>query len=140
MNGTHEAEPCGLLRRLVIMLYDGVVIVALWLLAGAIALPFIAADTMAGKHPVFTLYLVLVWFAYLAWCWQHGGMTLGMRAWRVRLGTDSGTVMDTWRSGGRFAASLVAALPLGAGFLWALTDPDRRTWHDRWSGTRLVRF
>jgi uncharacterized RDD family membrane protein YckC len=29
-------------------------------------------------------------------------------------------------------------LPLGLGFFWVLFDRDRRAWHDRLSGTRLV--
>jgi len=32
--------------------------------------------------------------------------------------------------------SLLAA---GLGFWWAWIDPDRLTWHDRASGTRLLR-
>ena len=39
----------------------------------------------ALKDWAYTLYLLVVWFLYLAWCWRKGGMTVGMRAWRVRI-------------------------------------------------------
>ena len=132
-------RPCGLPRRLLIMLYDGLVVIALWILAGAIALPFIDEGTRAGTHAGFSLYLLLVGYGYFAWCWQHGGMTLGMRAWRVRLVSDTGEPMNAWRSAGRLLGAFVSALPCGAGFVWSLFDDHRRTWHDRWSHSRLVR-
>lgn len=43
------------------------------------------------------------------------------------------------RSVGRRLAMFVSALPLGLGFLWSLWDPERRTWHDLLTGTRVVR-
>jgi uncharacterized RDD family membrane protein YckC len=36
-------------------------------------------------------------------------------------------------------ASLVASCSAGLGFWWAWIDRDRLAWHDRASGTRLVR-
>jgi hypothetical protein len=39
----------------------------------------------------------------------------------------------------RFAASWVALLPAGAGYWWVLFDSDRCCWHDRLSGTRVIR-
>lgn len=137
--GTTPPAACGLPRRLLAMLYDGLVVVALWILAGALALPITGAGTRAGTDPGFTLYLLLIWYGYFAWCWQHGGMTLGMRAWRIRLLSDTDEPLTWWRSGQRLLAAVVSALPAGAGFIWSLFDAEKKAWHDRWSGTRLVR-
>lgn len=38
----------------------------------------------------------------------------------------------------RFVGYFVSALPLGLGFIWALFNHDRRTFHDLLSGTRVV--
>ena len=37
------------------------------------------------------------------------------------------------------AAALLAALPLGIGFAWAILHPDGSGWHDLMSGTRVVK-
>ncbi|MEJ8569046.1 RDD family protein [Elongatibacter sediminis] len=132
------SRPCGLLRRLLIMLYDTVVVVALWMLTAAALLPFSGGDWMAGRDPLYTAVLALVWFAYLAWSWRRGGMTLGMRAWRVRLATESGSLPGWRQCAIRFLTSLVSAAAAGSGFLVALFDRERRTWHDRMSRTSLI--
>jgi uncharacterized RDD family membrane protein YckC len=120
------------------MAYDGIIVLALLLLAGLLALPFAGQDTRALADPLFTLYLLAVWFAYFAWCWRRAGMTLGMRAWRLRLNATNGR-RPSWRQClVRFAVALVSAGMLGAGFAWALFDRQRRCWHDLASGTVLV--
>lgn len=133
-----STAPCGLLRRFLVMLYDAIVIVALLMFAAVLLLPL--GNFTAGKDPMYTVYLLSVWFLYLAWCWRHGGMTLGMRAWQVVLATDSGKPADWKLCLLRFAASLLSALPLGAGFAWSVFDRQQRAWHDRLSRSRLVRI
>lgn len=130
---------CGFARRTLVMLYDALVIGALMMLATVPVLWIHPAPLTAGKNPWYTLYLLAVWFSYLAWCWQHGGLTLGMRAWRVRLVSDDLKPMGWRQSGLRFVTSLVSVLPLGAGYFWSLFDRDNRAWHDRWSRSRLCR-
>src|SRR5690606_8632922 len=80
---------CGLMRLLMVVVYDAVVVFAILMIAGAIALILPFSNQSAGKDPGYTLYLLLAWFSYPAWCWRNGGMTLGMRAWKVRLINDS---------------------------------------------------
>jgi len=94
----------------------------------------------AMKDPAYTVYLFLIWFFYLTWCWHQGGMTIGMRAWRVRIEDESGNRPGWGKSAIRFLLSLVSAAAAGTGFLWALGNAGKRTWHDILSGTRLVRF
>ncbi|MDQ2826266.1 MAG: CbtB-domain containing protein, partial [Actinomycetota bacterium] len=35
----------------------------------------------------------------------------------------------------RHLYSYVSALALGIGYLWMLWDPEKQTWHDKWSST-----
>jgi len=137
----HETVPvaCGFVRRMLVMLYDAAVILALMMFATSLVLLVHPATLTAGKDFWYTLYLLTVWFLYLAWCWQHGGLTLGMRAWRVHLISDNAQPIGWVQSGFRFSASFVSALPLGAGYIWSFFDRERRAWHDLWSRTRLCR-
>ena len=79
-----------------------------------------------------------MWFFYLAWFWRRG-MTVGMRAWRVRIEQDDGGKPGWIRCLVRFLVALVSAACLGLGFWWSLFDPGKRTWHDMASRTRLLR-
>lgn len=133
-----RTAPCGLGRRLLVMLYDSLIVIALLLLATGLALLAGSGAVTAGRDGLFTAYLLLTWFLYLAWCWRKG-MTVGMRAWRVVIEREDGSTPGWGACLLRFAVSLVSAACLGLGFAWSLFDPRQRTWHDRASGTRLRR-
>ena len=134
----NKFRPCSLGRRLMVMVYDTLVVIALLLIAAAAVLP-LGGEQSAGKNSLYTLYLLLVWFSYLGWCWTRGGQTLGMRTWKVRLtGTDKQSV-TTGMALARFAVSLLSAVALGLGFWWSLFDRQKRCWHDMASNTCLQR-
>lgn len=135
-----EQRPCGLWRRLLVMLYDAATIIALLLAATALVMLAGFRELNVLEDPLYALYLVAVWFAYLAWCWHRGGMTLGMRAWRVRIRNEDGGLPGWGRCLLRFLLSLLSAALAGAGFLWSLADRRQRCWHDRLSRTRLYRL
>lgn len=83
----------------------------------------------------------LLAIAMLFFCgfWVRGGQTLGMRAWRIRVVRADGGPLTLRQSIARFAAGVVAAAPVGLGLWWSWLDADKRGWHDRWTGTRVVR-
>lgn len=132
-------QRCGLLRWGMIMIYDALVVIVLLMVATAVAMLWQMGNPVAGKDMLFSFYLAVVWFLYLAWCWRHGGMTLGMRAWRVRLVAESGEPVSWKLCVLRFAGGLLSALPLGLGYFWSVVDRDGLAWHDRLSQSRLVR-
>jgi len=121
------------------MAYDAVAVIALMMAVTALLLFTPLSRQTALQDPRPTLVLFATWFFYLAWCWRHGGLTLGMRAWRVRLGFDGGDTPGWGRCLLRFAVSLLSAAALGLGFMWALFDREHRTWHDIASRSILVR-
>lgn len=131
--------PCNLPRRLAVMLYDSLVVIAILLLATALALLAGFDQVTAGKDPLFTLYLLAMWFLYLAWFWHRGGMTVGMRTWQISIEQKDGQRPGWGQCLLRFLVSLVSAACFGLGFAWSLFDVQNRTWHDLASNTRLVR-
>lgn len=134
-----QPNRCGLARRMGAILYDSLIVTGLLLIAAAAASPFDQGNQQALRDPVFTLYLIFVWYLYLSLCWKYLGMTVGMRAWRLRIISDDQETV-TWKSSAiRFAVSLLSASCAGLGFLWSLFDPEKRCWHDRLSRTGLYR-
>lgn len=131
--------PAGLARRLAALTYDCV------LLAGPVAIYAGGIVVLRGGEAVepntiwFDAGLLGIPALFFCWFWTHGGQTLGMVAWRIRVETTSGAPLSPARAAARFAAAWLSALPAGLGFFWALRDAERATWHDRLCGTRMVR-
>ena len=86
--------------------------------------PQVAAIGLAGAFIVFTLLYQFVFFTF-------SESTLGMRYARIALCTfaDDNPSRSAMRR--RIFASVLAACPLGLGFLWACLDEDSLGWHDR---------
>lgn len=122
------------------MFYDLVAVLALLMLATAVAMLAGFREMAALRDPLFTLYLGVVWFLYFGLSWHRGGLTLGMRAWRVRIVTEAGDLPGWGRCLVRFLAAFLSAAVAGAGFIWSLIDDRKRAWHDLLSGTRLYRL
>ena len=123
-----------------IIVYDFVIVISLLMLATLLAMFAGFGGRTAMQDPAYTVYLFSIWFFYLAWCWHKGGMTVGMRAWRVKIEDESGNRPGWGKSTIRFLASLLSVAAVGIGFAWALLDSRKRSWHDILSGTRLIRF
>jgi uncharacterized RDD family membrane protein YckC len=68
------------------------------------------------------------------------GRSVGMALAGIRLVRADGRRMSWGRSLVRHTLGYgLAALPLGLGFLWMLGDERKRGWHDRVSGTWVVK-
>jgi uncharacterized RDD family membrane protein YckC len=136
-------ERAGLLRRLGAMLYDGLLLLAVLMVATALFLPLtggVAVD--AAKNPFLELayrtVLLLLIVGFFGLFWTRRGQTLGMASWRLRVEREDGGLLSWTDTLRRLGWALVSLLPFGLGFLWILVDPEHRAWHDRLSGTRVV--
>ena len=132
-------EAAGLARRLAALGYDLVLLGALLFF---LTLAVFLARAARGERPpgMHWLQTWVVAVAALFYCgfWTHGGQTLGMRAWRIRLVRRDGGPVGWGRALLRFFAAWASALPLGLGYWWSLVDRHRRTWHDALSRTTVV--
>jgi uncharacterized RDD family membrane protein YckC len=131
----------GLLRRLAAIAYDTLLVIALLFLA---TIPFIAVrggePVEIGENRVYQGVLVLVIYLFFVAFWTRVGRTLGMQSWGLQLETADGSKPTLATASVRFVAAIISWAPAGLGFLWQLWDPDRLTWHDRISGTRIVHY
>lgn len=126
-----------LLRRLAAMFYDALLLIALLFVA---SLPFtmLHGGAIENGDLGYQLYLLAICFIYLAWQWTHGGQTLGMKTWRLRIVSLNGGPVSWQQSLVRTLGALLSIAAFGLGYLWLLIDKDRLAWHDRLSGTKLV--
>ena len=131
-----EGTPAGLLRRLAAMVYDGLLVLALWLITLLAMVVANGGEAVFGALVQTTLFLEA--FVFFAWFWLRAGQTAGMRAWRLRLVSNDGGGITLHQATVRFFAALIALGALGLGYWWALFDRQNRTWPDLWSGSRVL--
>ncbi len=126
-------------RRLASALYDLLLDVAIAMVA---TFPFIAVfgDSTAGWQRHALQAWVLAWIgAYYVWFWTHGGQTLPMKTWRIKLvRADTGGPLNAGRALHRYLLAVLGFAALGLGFAWALVDRERLFLHDRLAGTAIV--
>lgn len=138
------------------MLLFGVVFIAGWLFS-----------TLLQQRHALTLrsglqyWLFLVVGVYFVWFWTHGGQTLAMKTWRIRLVSAQGLRVSLLVAIARYFLSWMwflpglmlawgahakgwwlATIPMINVVMWGATaflDPDRQFLHDRLARTRLIR-
>ena len=123
----------GLFRRLLAIIYDLFLLVALLFVATAIAMIFNQGNAIEpGQplYPVYLVYLLTVSFVFFGWFWTHGGQTLGMKTWKIRLQQTDGQSVSWQLSLIRFVTAILSWSLLGMGFIWPLFQSQKRTWHD----------
>ena len=151
----------GPIRRIFALVYDALLILAAIFVAFQ---PIPLLEDVIQKFPVTqvltSIYLMTIWFLFLGWFWTHGGQTVGMKAWRIKVlrkdGAEVTWIDATYRfilSNGAFILILMlvglevisarVALILGGtifclSFLWAVIDRQGRAAHDALSGTQLI--
>ncbi len=172
-----DLPAASILRLLGAWLYDGMLLCAVWLLAGIIyiipAQMMVDVDSTTAHSlsttefigPVFYSYLFLITWFFFAWFWTHGGQTLGLKTWSLRLQTSDGQLINWTQSLLRFLVACVpwlAALFLYAqlskaqllpspylygvfliafsGIFWILIDKKNRSLQDIFSDTRIIKL
>ena len=139
---TQEPTP-GLLRLLAAVLYDLILLLGLLLLATTlVVVPLnIGHDSTALEGSLlFQLYLVVVIACFYGWFWSHGGQTLGMRTWKIKILTQSGETLSLPRALLRLLLAVVTLAPAGLGWWWKFVDRDGQTLYDRLCGCRMIRL
>lgn len=130
----------GLWRRLLSMVYELLILVAVLFIA-SFAFHLVFRDTGSLYfRPAFQLYLLLIAGIYFTWFWMHGGQTLPMQTWKLRVISVDGNQLSLKQAIARYLFAVIGFFLLGSGILWALFDRDGLFLHDRLAGTRIVRI
>lgn len=129
----------GILRRLAAMAYEALLLSGV--LAATLILPHVLLGAFAHRVATPTLLWAHLFVVLLAYClgfWCHGGQTLAMKTWRIRLRTRSGTPVRPPQALLRYLLCWPSLALGGIGIIWALVDRDRQFLHDRLAGTSLL--
>lgn len=154
-------QPPSIRRRLAAFVYEGV------LLFGVVMIGSYVYDTLTQhRHAMhgrtgLQVFLFLLLGIYFVWFWSHGGQTVAMKTWHIRLVDANGHSVRQARALARYvlawlwfmpaliaarfygpnsAFAIFALMAVGATAyaLLALTNPQRQFLHDVICGTRLV--
>ena len=162
VDATALATP-GLARRLACFVYEGVLLFGVVMIAG-----YLYSSLTQQRHALqgktgLQAFLFVVLAIYFVWFWSHGGQTVAMKTWHIRLVRADGAAVPQSRALARYLLAWLWFLPalLGvrltglagggvtfgtmlAGVLGyaalARLRRDRQFWHDAVCGTRLVHW
>lgn len=132
-------DPSSIGRRLGAMLYEGLVVFAI--LIATFLFPQVILSgfglNLGGK--LLWVHVFLVLGIYFIWCWLHGGQTLPMKTWKLRVVDQSGSPLRPLQAILRYMAAWPSICLFGIGIFWALFDREGLFLHDRIAGTRIDR-
>ena len=127
-NGYHEYELADVVTRLVAIMIDGFILgLITGLLVGA------ARETGGGLSIV--IGVIYNWFFWTRW----DGQTPGKRIMGLRVIKADGSRLSDIDAMLRGVGYYISGLFMGLGYIWALIDEDKRTWHDLIAGTVVVK-
>lgn len=136
--GQPQRRYASLFRRLASLLYESLLLTAILLVATSLFMLLFGSATQQPQRYFLQAYLWLVAAAYFIWCWLHGGQTLAMRTWRIRLVNRADGSISLQQAIKRYILATMGLMFFGAGFLWALFDRKALFLHDRLTGCQLV--
>ncbi len=153
----------GVGRRLACFVYEGVLLFGVVMLADYLFATLSQQRHALQQREVGMAFLFVVLGIYFNWFWSHGGQTLAMKTWHIRLVAHNGGAVSQRRAVARYLSSWAWFLPplalvqwigvaaLGVGgtaamvgayvlvyAMLSLANSQRQFWHDVWCATRLV--
>jgi len=137
--------------RIGALIYDMLIVIGIAAVAGAIGLGIAEGLIAANIVDIGGRYLdsadyagdqlwfaVLVWgsvCSFYLWFWTHGGQTVGMRAWRLRVQNSDGSAISITQ-----ALLRLATAAFGLGNLQVPFDTKNRAFQDHWARCDVLRL
>jgi uncharacterized RDD family membrane protein YckC len=165
-----EMLPATAKRRLLSMVYDSLLLAAVLFIGFAIFIMFMQIIGVEPGHSVKSVYLLSLIFLFYAGFWTHGGQTLGMKTWRIKLVNEEGHGISWSQALLRYMTALpcwfviligisgliIKPLPfpevfswinkipmeiiLLVGLVWLYLEQRPNNWRDRFSHTKIIRI
>ena len=120
------------------MVYESLLVFGVAFFAGLIFYALTGGGMSPRMRHGFQAYLFLVIGMYFVWFWRHGGHTLAMKTWKLRVVSSDGSGIGLGRAMARYAYAWLSLGLGGIGVVYALFDRERQFLHDRLAGTKIV--
>ena len=134
------AEPARAGWRLLALVYDAVIAIALLFVISALSLAVMPEHkpVSPGSIASYVVFAAIwaVFGAYATLSWRFGGQTIGMKPWRLRV-VDAEGRTPGWKA--LLIRYALASVSVGSALLWCPFDKQRRGLHDLAAGTLMVR-
>lgn len=159
--GTPELPTPSLRRRFAAFIYEGVLLFGVVMTTGLFYAGIVQQrNAMVGRSGLMAALFIVIGL-YFIWFWSHGGQTVAMKAWRIRLVDVEGRPVTPYRALARYLLSwlwfLPACIALYVGHaptaavifgvlvtgvvvygFTSLLNPSRQFLHDALCGTRII--
>jgi uncharacterized RDD family membrane protein YckC len=144
-------DKAGFVSRFFAFLLDGFFMVILAWAVRIILGSFINLTTSSGSGflnflgdaatILLAVILLLFQFLYFGYYWNKNGKSIGMRLLSVKVVRQTaGEDLSFIRAGLRGSLGYwISGLVFGLGYLWALIDANKETWHDKIFDTWVVK-
>ncbi|MDR8524912.1 MULTISPECIES: RDD family protein [Shewanella] len=152
-NNEHANFPrAGFIKRFGAIVYDLMLAVAVYMVAGAIGFGIFTGLTASGiidmagfEHVsdllngtplykgIYQFWIVMCVGLFYISFWSYGGQTLGMRAWRLKIQHPNGQNLSMITAAARLVWSL-----LGIGNLWILINGNKLALQDMMTRSEVV--
>lgn len=144
-SSSNTYPPAGLLRRLIAMVYDSLLLMAVSFVYGTLMVGLYqwlfrptSDDITIGQQWWFQLGWVGLVSGFFTYFWRHGGQTLGMRAWRIQVVNRDGSILSISQCILRCLLAPLSMAAAGFGYLWCLWDSEGQTLHDKASRSLVI--
>lgn len=137
----HKHDQAGLFRRLLAIAYDCFLLIALLFLTTALFTAINRGNAIERDDIIYiplVITLAAIAFLFFTWFWTHGGQTLGLKTWKLRvINIDGGNI--SWKQALiRLTVAILSMAFFGIGFIWSIFHKQRKTWHDLLSESELI--
>ena len=98
-------------RRLATLLYEALILFGVVFVAGYLFSTLTQQRNGLTHHNLLAAWIGLVVGLYFVWFWTHGGQTLPMKTWRLRVVAADGSPLSTGRAIARYVLAWLWFLP-----------------------------
>ncbi len=110
-----QQDAPALRRRMAAFVYEGVLLFGLFMVVGlAYSISVQQKHGLHGREGMMAVQFVAL-ALYFIWFWTHGGQTLAMKTWHLRLVSSSGHAISLQTALTRFMASWLWFMPAWGG-------------------------
>ncbi|MFC1574700.1 RDD family protein [Gemmatimonadota bacterium] len=80
-----------------------------------------------------------VGISYFVGMWAFAdGATLGKKILKIKIVKNDGSPIGLGTALGRYFSYILASIPCALGLFWVIWDKEKRGWHDKLAGTKVI--